>query len=316
MDIRYKLYPYPIVSSFTNDYVNSSYDTSIEVSMFAHSIIISFESVIKNDEINHLLMDKKVAMVYHIECSQTGYRSIHKTDKFIDKFEIPASKINGRIQVCPFVVATENIQDFVSNDFHEDYNGFKFSIDQGCVLAISNQVNVDIEKTVNDLADTPSVFSIIKNEDKNERSMVVDMNHRKIIIKLIEEDFYNFKSLRKQISTQPMLNSLVVIPALIYVLEELSKRNIDDRYEYSTYSWYRAIKKAMLNNFKIDIENDPLDNLNLLKLAQQLINGPLSNALHNLAFGYGANFEEDDGSLAFILSFTLSNRPCLNCLYK
>lgn len=30
MEIRYKLYPYPVMSYYSDDYVNSSFDTTID----------------------------------------------------------------------------------------------------------------------------------------------------------------------------------------------------------------------------------------------------------------------------------------------
>ena len=50
MDIRYKLYPYPVLSNYSDDYINSSFDSAIEVKREGYNIVISVVSEIKNSE--------------------------------------------------------------------------------------------------------------------------------------------------------------------------------------------------------------------------------------------------------------------------
>ncbi len=151
-----------------------------------------------------------------------------------------------------------------------------------------------IDKEINDLAYTPSVFTIIKNDDKTVLGMTVDKDHNKIVIKLPEQDFYNYKSLREQAFIQPVLNSLVIIPALTYVLEEVAKRDTNDRYEYSSYAWYRAVKKVLSEKYKCNIDSEELSNRDMLDTAQKLINVPLAEALQTLSSGYGNTNEDEE----------------------
>ena len=51
MDIRYKLYPYPVLSNYSDDYINSSFDSAIEVKREGYNIVISVVSEIKNSEL-------------------------------------------------------------------------------------------------------------------------------------------------------------------------------------------------------------------------------------------------------------------------
>ena len=202
--------------------------------------------------------------------------------------------ISGRLQVCPFIVAKTEISEYVNPNFHEDYRGFKFTIEEGCVMAVGKQVNINVDKEINDLSNTPSVFSIIKNDDDLAMGMVVDLDNKKIVIRLPEREYKNYKSIKGQVLIQSVLNSLVVIPALTYVLEEVSKREPSERYEYSSYAWYRTIKKSLANKFSCDIDSDNFTDRNMLETAQKLINAPLSDALQTLSSGYGKASEEED----------------------
>lgn len=294
MDIRHKLYPYPVLSYYTDDYENSRFDTAILPEQDGFNLRINFLAELINEELIGMLARGEISFVYHLECAQTGYRVAVSAKCFEAVHLIPNKRISGCLQICPFIVASEDLPAYINSCFNPDYRGFKFSIEAGCVMAVGRQVNIDVNNEINELSNTPSVFSIIKNDDETAIGMEVDMDHKKIVIKLPEQDFFNYKSLRDEIIIQPVLNSLVVIPALTYVLEEIVKRDADERYEYSSYSWYRAIKKALAERFNCNIESDQLAEKNMLELAQKLINVPLSDALKTLSSGYGNISEEDE----------------------
>lgn len=294
MEIRPKLYPYPVLSYYSDDYVDSNFDTVITPVRDGHNIRVDFLAEVNNAGISDLLVSGKAKIVYHLECAQTGYRVAVSTSKNELSHVIVNKMISGRLQVCPFIVAETEISEYVNPNFHEDYRGFKFTFEEGCVMAVGKQVNINVDKEISDLSNTPSVFSIIKNDDELALGMVVDLDYKKIVIKLPEREFFNFKSLNGQALIQSVLNSLVVIPALTYVLEEVSKREPSERYEYSSYSWYRAIKKSLANKFSCDIDSEEFTDRNMLETAQKLINVPLSDALQTLSSGYGNASEEED----------------------
>jgi hypothetical protein len=247
-----------------------------------------------NNEIQDLITKGQAMLVYHLECSQTGFRTAISTDKNVFSKTISNKEVRGRLQICPFIVASENIVDFYSDSFNDDYSGFKFLIESGCVMAISKQYNLDVEFEINELTNTPSVFAIIKNDEENALGIDVEMNSRRIIIKLPIEEFENYKRIQREPTVQPILNSLVVIPTLTFVLEEVSKRDPADRYEYNDYAWYRAVKKALANQFDCKIESDEYNELNYIETSQKLINTPIGDALRTLSFGFGQDIEEDD----------------------
>ncbi|MGL6201175.1 MAG: hypothetical protein ACRC3H_19820 [Lachnospiraceae bacterium] len=295
MEIRYRLYPYPVLSYFSDDYCGCSFDTAIDAEKDGYALKVTCLGETDNKELWEAIIDDKAKFVYHFECAQTGYREVVSTSKKETVRIIPDKNLNGRLQICPFIVANTDISGYINDSFHEDYKGFKFDIESGCVLAIGKQVNIDIEKEINDLANTPSVFSIIKNSDESIKEMLVDTHQNKITIKLPETDYLNLKSIKSNFGVQPVLNSLTVIPALLYALEEVAKKGIAERDDYSIYAWYRAVRKALKQKFQCDIESEEFSEQNMLGLAQKLINIPLSDALQFLWDGYGTTDEEEEG---------------------
>ena len=120
------------------------------------------------------------------------------------------------------------------------------------------------------------------------------MSGRKIIIKLPLEDYYRYKKLSVVPEYQPVLNSLTVIPSLVYVLGELKLMPVEDRMENQDSLWYRTISKALLTMFDCDIESEDFNSKNTMELAQKLINDPVSDAFHVLTSSFIGSGGDDE----------------------
>lgn len=107
-------------------------------------------------------------------------------------------------------------------------------------------------------------------------------------------DYYSYKTLSNNPLAQPLLNSLTVIPALIYVLSELKLLTVEERRENGESLWYKTVRKALLKQFDCDLESEDFNNKNTVELAQMLINDPISDAFRILTSGFGASGGEDD----------------------
>ena len=255
--------------------------------MDGYNIRIDFMASLTNEGLKRLIQTGQARYAYHLECAQTGFREVVTTDKVAESCVLSDKKICGKLQICPFIVAVQDITGYNNPGFHDDYSGAAFEIEAGCVLAVGRQVNATITKETEDLANTPSVFSIIRNADRLATQMIVGIDGQKIVIKLPLNDYYSYKQLAKAPITQPVLNAITIIPALTYALEELKCRSIEEREELSECSWYRTVRKALLTKFDVDIESDDFNQQNMVVLAQRLINDPLAEAFKVLCDGFG-----------------------------
>ena len=294
MEIKYKLYPYPVLAEYTDDYKAGSFDVNIDIIKEGYDIKVSFLSTLTSSSLKKLIQDGKAHYVYHLECAQTGFRKVLSTQKVEDVEILSNKNVNGKLQICPFIVAVDDIDVYTSDEFHDDYAGQAFSIEAGCVMAVGRMVTVDISKDIDDLANTPSVFSIIRNADATCKQMLVDMSGRKIVIKLPLNDYYSYKTLSKTPQSQSILNSLTIIPALTYVLGEIKTLSIEDRIENRDNLWYKTVKKALLTQFDCDIESDDFNSRNSLELAQKLINDPITDAFSMLTSSFGVTGGDEE----------------------
>ncbi|MGC7872071.1 hypothetical protein ACPUYX_11145 [Desulfosporosinus sp. SYSU MS00001] len=288
MDIRYKYFPYPVLSPFSDDYLNSRFISEINVIKDISDLVLNLSVLLDDSELLHLITHNKADYVFHIECPQTSYRTIVKTSETEVEKRIPESKLNGRVSICTFIVAKDDLGSFRSDSFNEDYGKMTFHIKRGGILAIANQVNIDITKEINDLAKTNSVFSILRRDSNDDLGMQIEIDGDKIKLFLCNEEFYNYKNVAAVPTFQALLHAALILPALIYTFETLRRSGTD---EYEMYHWFKAIEKA-LSKSNIKLNQETLENKPSYELAQKLLALPISRGLKSI-LNFGTEEEED-----------------------
>ena len=283
MKIRNKYYPYPVLTQDDSGYIDSSFVTRLEQSMDGYDIKLKFNAELVNIELEDMLKDGDISIVYHIECPQTCYRNIINTSSFEEEIILSSGDINGVIEVCSFLVAQKDIYKYSNQKFNQDYRGFKFNIYKGCIIAVGNQFKIRINKIKDDLKNATSIFSVIPNMDDKENKMFVSLNTNKIVISLPEKNYQQYYNSQGNMEIQPVMHSMIILPALIYTLSELRLAG-DQVYEYEVYRWFRSLKKAC-DKLGLSLDSNSLNNMDTLKVAQQLLDGPISKAIEYCSVG-------------------------------
>lgn len=278
MDIRHRLYPYPVLSDMTNDYVNSSFAMQLEVSQGMKEICLLISLQLKNKEIEQLIADDEAEYVIHIECSYTSYRTVIKTDESEIQKRIPEHKLNGKVAICAFIVAKKEILQYYNSSFNEDYAGMRFSLNRGNIIGIGGQINIEVTKEVEELSKIPSIFTICRCAADIDESMKFDITGEKIAITLCNKSFENYKLLSGFPDVLPVLYSMLIVPALIYTFEMLRKEGIS---EFEDLRWFKSIKRT-LNKNNMTLDETLLDTLPSFELAQKSLDLPINRALDAL----------------------------------
>lgn len=289
MQLRSKYFTYPIIVDGGDFYIDSSFETDVEKEMVGYDIKFIMSAKLSNPKLEEMLQQGEVVIVHHIECPQTCYREIIKTqDNIVEKL-IKDSEVNGVVQICSFLIANKDIEKYSNDLFSQDYRGFKFDIDSGCVMAVGNQINFHINKVRDDLSNTSSIFSIMPNLDPTVNSMKIDLTGDKIAIILPEIAFGIYKSMSTALDLQQAMYSMIIVPALEYVFSEI-KLARNQLFIYEDQRWFRNLKKAC-NKLGISISEETLDNLDILTTSQLLIDNPVIDGLKIFA-GSEADYED------------------------
>lgn len=290
MDIRNRLYPYPVLSENTDDYMNSSFFIDdIDVKKGIGEIVFSVYLKLNNEGIIELIHNKLAEIVVHIECSQTCFRTLVKSSEMNITHKVRENFLNGKVSVCVFILAKSDLECYTNSCLNEDYAGMTFNLNKGSIIAIGGQVNIDIIKEVEELSKIPSIFSICRCAEDIDESMKIDICGEKIAITLCNESFQNYKIISENPRLIPIFHSMVVVPALIYAFETLKYEDLDS---YSDLRWYKAINKT-LQKYSMQLNKETLENIPSYEIAQKLLDLPINKAFNTLVLDESYDEEEE-----------------------
>lgn len=290
MDIRNRLYPYPVLSENTDDYIDSSFSIDkVDVRKGIGEIEFSVNLTLNNDGIKELLDSNHAEIVVHIECSQTCFRTLIRNTEMNITHKVREHFLNGKVSLCVFIIAKSDLKGYTNISLNEDYEGMTFDMNRGSILAIGGQVNVDIIKEVEELSKIPSIFSICRCAEDTDESMKIDICGEKIAITLCNDSFQNYKIIAENPRMIPVFHSMVIIPALIYAFETLKHEDLDS---YSDLRWYKAINRT-LQKYNLMLNKETLENIPSYEIAQKLLDLPLNKAFNTLVLDDTSDEEEE-----------------------
>ena len=166
---------------------------------------------------------------------------------------------------------------------NEDYEGITLNIDKASILAYDNMDPIHIAKNYEELAEKESIFSVVKEirMDQNERKPIwyaIDNDRIKIMVD--EEVYASYIRYRGNNTMQPLMMSLLVMPALTYMMEVLRNEGWE---EYASNNWFVKMQKFYkINN--LDFIDDIIENEEKLisEVVQEMLQLPISKALLNI----------------------------------
>jgi hypothetical protein len=161
MEIKNRLFPYPVLCDETDDYkINPNIISEIHESINDINIVVKFD--LSNWELLKLVRKGYADYVLHFECSSTSFRKVIRTDVSEITYSIPKSKVNVEVTVLAMLVAKVDINNFKSSALNDDYLEETISFDKGSILAYKNLPRIYVYKNYEELASNESIFSIVK----------------------------------------------------------------------------------------------------------------------------------------------------------
>lgn len=277
MEIRNRLFPYPVLCNETDDYQNNAFETEVKVEERLHDIHIKAKFKLDNLAILDLIRMGMAEYVLHLECSMTYFRKVIKTDINEISYSIPKERVNGEIVVLSMVVAKRRIVSFTSEDLNEDYDGESISFDKASILAYQNLPKIQVFKNYEELAGNESLFAVVKvglPDDEEVHPLSFDLNDDRIKI-MVDAKTYACYIHYQQKGSVAM--SLLVLPAVIYMLDEL--RGSPE--SFSSKMWFVKMKQYYKSQ-GLDFIEDIVQGKNIVEAAQEMLKSPIGKAYREL----------------------------------
>lgn len=292
MNITKRLYTYPVLSEERDDYQFSTFDANVSYKMNGvNSIHLEFNIEMDNPDLLSLIGSGRAEYVIHIECSNTSYRTtIHSIAEIVEK-DIPIRRISGKIEAVVLIISKSDINGLKVKDWVDDYQDIAFDLSKGSILAYKNITTFDIIKNYEELSSASSIFKVYKRITKEPKPMEVDLDSTQIGIGLGLQEFETYSKFCDKVQFQPLLNTMVVFPALVYVFEELKQ---DDGIENNEgKKWFVSLSKAYEKR-GINLEEEiRLNEKTSVQLAQEAMELPLTAALKTMLDIFDTNEEEE-----------------------
>lgn len=280
MEIKNRLFPYPVLCEDTDDYIDGEFyvDTSI-VEQGLNDILVKFEMNLENPGLQELISKGMAEYVIHIECSDTAFRTVIRTSSNIETYRIMNSRVNGNINLLAMIVSKDTIDGFKNDYLNDDYDGINIIIPKASILAYENMDPIHISKNYEELAEKDSIFSIIKKMriDQNEHNKIqfrLDQDRIKITV---DDDIYNnYIKYQNNTAMQSIMRSLLIIPALTYMLEIL---RTEDYEPYEDSYWFIKLQNFYKNNGLNFIEDIIKGEEMISDIVQDMLMLPIGDAI-------------------------------------
>ena len=281
MKIKNRLFPYPVLCMENDDYIESQFDVTCKIDEGISDVVLNFDITLENDDLRFLIHKGYAQFAIHIECSKTVFRTMISTPSSKIQYSIPKSRVNGDIEVLALIVASKKINGYTSESLNEDYDEL-INFEKGSILAYVNLPEIRVFKNYEELVANDSFFTIVKRiaQDKEEvHPITYDIADNKIKI-LVDENVYDeYIKYRSNTNLEPVFHSLLVLPALVYMIDVLRVESVD---RYEQFFWYQKIKqslKAQNLNFEDILESEKSN----VEIAQEMLLLPINKAFIGLA---------------------------------
>lgn len=282
MNISKRLYTYPVLSDETRDYENKAFNVKMHYEMESvDTIEFDFEFELSSSSLQEMINNKSAEFMIHAECSETSYRHAFRTFAKRTSFAIPLKEVNGTIDFVAFIVAKKDISKFSSQEWCEDFDDMTFNIEKGSILAYQNLEDINVTKDYEDFTDSSSIISISKLFGDHPMPSEVDLDGKRIKILLYEDDYNEyFKKKEHNPELLPILNTMIIFPALVHTFNEL--RDEDKINDYSNKNWFISLEKAFEKRGKDFKEELLLEDNTGYSIAQEVLELPIGKALLQL----------------------------------
>lgn len=260
-----KAFPYPVLRPHNDDYLDSDIQTTAEFIVDHDHKKVKLEAsvAVSSEALLELIENEQAYYSINISCRSTFFRSSLKTTENFVEAEFNYGDFRDEVEVTCFVIASQNIDEFLPEDLNPEFGTTPIKLDKGDVLALDEpQVSYFDRDSFKPLS---SIFSLVKSNNRNDNEFRVELEGDDILISVssaTKEMIDIARGIRPHLAV--LMNSLY-FSALVEAITQLVQ---SDEYEHK--KWANVLKRKIHNTENIDLDKDPA-----YVIAQELLKLPL-----------------------------------------
>jgi hypothetical protein len=150
MELKNRIFPYPIYNSIDkeNDYSSKPFEVSISMEKDIKNglLKLSISWMVYEKALENEIFEGRVAFALHIECPSTTFYLLKKTTEKDFSLEIKLNDLNQSVQVVSMLIATKTVQNFSSPNLEGLFKNQTFYFEEGNILGIGDSYKINIKK--------------------------------------------------------------------------------------------------------------------------------------------------------------------------
>lgn len=273
-DLRF---PYPLLRNEAVDFQTAVFSDDLDILRERDGFRIVPRFSVNNSQIQKLLDADIFSYGIQIQCSSTYYRVVEYIKNNSEVF-IPGGTIHDQVEVCPCIVAMEDLVPYLIEDSVAAFHQFSVGVYSSDVVGIGKVRRFRAYYKADQVKKASSVITVQVNKEIDRIN--IDLGQPNIYVYLPQDQFKSYMDLGVATSDQvKMLMGLIYVPA---ITQALSVMDVDGDSEFANLPWYKSLMASLDKLAGGDPEKISELIENPFETAQRLIGDNVSTTLQIL----------------------------------
>ena len=260
-------FPYPVLG-IRNDIIPGLPENSVVIEevasdVYNYSFIVTLN--FNNPMISQLIEDGKAIFTCEVDCNTTWYNQCFNSRSNAIEISIPRRNVNGRMYFRSFIVAISDIKGYDNPNKHIDFDGFKFDIEPGEILAAFPSISVDTDLRSDILHVAGTYMEIRKDDNATETKYRLDSDKIGVVLPTALYNIYQSKIGEQNVQ---IIHASLAFNALVCALY-----NLDDMRDKDLL-WVRCLIARIKEEERFSAFLEQIDKKDVPSLAQALLGNP------------------------------------------
>lgn len=270
---------FPYLSQDLSNYKKTKFDLKVNRGLKDQTICFEATYSIDNNEINQLILNKKLSVVIKMFCQPVGLNISKKVpyDAKNIKFFVGKMEVEKAVEFTAHLIAEDSFS-YSNSDLTKEWAGEEYWIEKYNDIGTSVKVIVPIEHKKE--GKKSSIFCFQEKADLDPLAPVTFKLNDDVIYFIVPKQMKRMYDKVQSRKAEVILASFI-IPALTDILRQMkespdSEEMNEFNSKYENKKWYQVITEK----YKQVIKQDPTESdYDPYKAAQMLVKNPLNNLL-------------------------------------
>lgn len=292
MQLKNRLFQYPVLSPYTNDYTNEVFELTIEQELINESIMtFHIDFRLSESTLKQWIQSNSASFSVLIDCPKTSYREVFKSQNAQFTIKIPFNSLIDVVKIQGFIILNEDVNSFYSSNFNPLFADSEFTLKRHSVLGVSQEYKIDIEPEDDAFKTVNSIFKVIKQTNLNDDEIDINYLSDYIQIFISSNRYREYKEVERQTKQNPqLLHAMLVIPVLNNILLEIKEFKTDE----IDFKWFKSMQEIFKDK-GLELEEVLSSDQSKFNIANVLLDSPTLGSLEILKniFTVKADFDEE-----------------------